>query len=63
MTTALDVVLKEIKQAKENITNAMSDGSAKDFAEYKYLCGEIQGLSRVQGIIEDLVRQMEFDDE
>jgi hypothetical protein len=63
MNTEFDVVLKEIRAIKENIVRAMSDGSARDFAEYKFLCGEIQGLSLVQAYIEDLVRQLEFDDE
>ena len=62
-TTALDVVIKEIEERRESIAQALLAGSAKDFAEYKDLCGEIRGLSRAHAFITDLVRKMENDDE
>jgi hypothetical protein len=63
MTTAFDVVLKELKESRDSIVRALSDGSAKDYAEYKSMCGEIRGLSFAHSYITDLVRQMEYDDE
>lgn len=62
-TTAFDVVIKELSERRDAITQALTAGSAKDFAEYKNMCGEIRGLSVAHAIITDLVRQMEIDDE
>ena len=61
--TAFSVVLKDIEEQRDSIARALSDGSAKDFAEYKYMTGEIRGLSLAHSFITDLVRQMERDDE
>ena len=63
MTTAFDVVLKEIEERRESIGRAVIDGAAKDFAEYKSMCGEIRGLSHAHHYITDLVRRMEREDE
>ena len=59
MTTAFDVVIKEIEERRESIAQALISGSAKDYSEYKDLCGEIRGLSRVHSFIVDLVKRME----
>lgn len=59
-TTAFSVVLKEIEERRDSIAQALIAGSAKDYAEYKNMCGEIRGLSVAHSIITDLVRQMEY---
>lgn len=56
-------LLKEIETAREDITNALLQGSAKEFAQYRELCGEIRGLSRAQMLLTDFVREMENDNE
>jgi len=61
-TTAFDVVLKELSERRDALTQALAAGSAKEFAEYKQMCGEIRGLSIAHSIITDLVRQMEYSD-
>ena len=58
-TTAFDVVLKEIKERRDALVEVLVDGTARDYAEYKNLCGELRGLSLAQSSITDLVRQME----
>jgi hypothetical protein len=63
MTTAFNVVIKEIEERRESIAQALISGSAKDFAEYKSCAGEIRGLSLAHSFITDLVRKMENDDE
>ena len=62
-TTAFSVVIKELEERRESIASALISGAAKDFAEYKDLCGEIRGLSRAHAFVTDLVRKMENDDE
>lgn len=58
-TTAFSVVLKEIEDRRETLARVLVDGAAKDYAEYKSLCGEIRGLSQAHLYITDLVRRME----
>jgi len=41
----------------------LSDGAAKDFAEYKELCGAIRGLRTAQEELKDLVRKLKEDDD
>tara|TARA_R110000868_G_scaffold103138_2_gene284110 strand:+ start:219 stop:413 length:195 start_codon:yes stop_codon:yes gene_type:complete len=62
-TTAFTVVIKELEERRESIAQALISGAAKDFADYKDLCGEIRGLSRAHAFITDLVRKMENNDE
>jgi hypothetical protein len=56
-------VLKEIEEKRESIARALIEGSAKDFAEYKSMTGEIRGLSLAHAYVTDLVRKMERDDD
>lgn len=47
-----------------NIEQSLSNGSAKDFAEYRELCGVIRGLRMAQMEVQDLVSRIkESDDE
>ena len=62
-TTAFDVVVKEIEERRESIAQALISGSAKDYSEYKFMTGEVQGLSRAHAFITDLVKRMENDDD
>lgn len=63
MTTAFDVVLKEIEDKREIIARAVIEGAARDYSEYKSMTGEIRGLSLAHSYITDLVRRMETEDE
>lgn len=63
MATAIDVVLKNIEEKRESIAAALVEGSAADFTEYKFMCGEIRGLSLAHSYLTDLVRKMEQDDD
>jgi hypothetical protein len=62
-TTAFSVVLKDIEEHREAIARAVVDGTAKDYPEYKSMCGEIRGLSVAHAFITDLVRRMEQSDD
>jgi hypothetical protein len=54
---------KQLVEQRESYANAVSRGSAKDHAEYKHLCGLIQGLMQAEDIINDLVQKMEKSDD
>jgi len=62
-TTAFSVVLKEIEERRDSLAQALISGAAKDYSEYRSLCGEIRGLSHAHAYVTDLVRRLETDDE
>jgi hypothetical protein len=59
----LAYVAKEIVAQRGSYEAAVKSGGVKDFAEYKNLCGLIQGLTQAEAIINDLVQRMEKADE
>lgn len=60
----LSHLLSKITERTNQLTESLADGNAKDFAEYRYLCGTIRGLSHAQSEIQDLVRRLrEINDE
>ena len=54
----LALLVSKYEDRKKHLIEFLCDGGAKDFAEYKNLCGEIRGLSVAQEEIKDLVRKM-----
>ena len=60
--TLIDSTIKEIEERRNGITQALIGGSAKDFAEYRSMCGEIRGLSIAHSYLTDLVRKLIQDD-
>ena len=63
MDKTLEVLLKQVRDKREQIIEAVSNNAAKDYSEYQKLCGEIRGLSLAEGFILDLAKKMEFADE
>ena len=63
MDKTLEVLLKQVRDKREQVVEAVSNNAAKDYSEYQKLCGEIRGLSITEGFILDLAKKMEFSDE
>ena len=40
----LDVLQKHLNELKEGLQAALCGGTAKDFAEYREICGKLNGL-------------------
>lgn len=60
----LSLLVSKYEDRKKHLIEFLCEGGAKDFAEYKSLCGEIRGLSVAQEETKDLVRKLkELDDE
>jgi hypothetical protein len=55
----LDHLFNKLKEREREVGDSMVDGSCKDFAEYKNLCGVIQGLRRARMEVQDLVQRYE----
>jgi len=62
-TTVMDVLIRDIEDKRDTIARALVDGAARDYAEYRAMCGEIRGLSLAHSYVTDLVRRMEQDDD
>jgi len=60
---ALTAVLRELEQRRAVLSEALGTGCARDFSEYKFMSGEIRGLSHAHSLLTDLVRRLENDDE
>lgn len=63
MDTTLEVLLRQYKDKRNQIADAVSSGSAKDYAEYRALCGEIRGLLIAESYLTDLAKNLENMDE
>ena len=60
---ALEVLVKEYREKIESLTIALESGSAKDYAEYRAICGEIRGLTHAKRAVEDLAKRLENSDD
>ncbi len=64
MNSVFDLLQKKIQDRIQNLNESVSNGSAKDYAEYRELCGVIRGLRSAQMEIQDLESRIkESDDE
>jgi hypothetical protein len=55
----LAIIKDKINDKQAQLAHAVGEGAAKDYAEYRAICGEIRGLSIAEGFILDLADQME----
>jgi hypothetical protein len=62
-TTVMELLQKKLEDRKQFIVESVGSGAAKDYAEYRDLCGVIRGLTTAQQEIEDLVRKLKDDDD
>lgn len=59
----IEVALKELRERREQLSEGLANSSAKNFEEYRFICGEIRGLTTVETYLIDLAKRMEqFDD-
>jgi hypothetical protein len=63
MNKYFQIILKEIEERREYVAKALIEGSAKEYSEYRSMCGEIRGLSLAHQTVTDLVRKLEKEDD
>lgn len=63
MDKYFQLLLKNIDERRMYVAQALYEGSAKDYSEYRGMCGEIRGLSLAYEAVEDLLRKLEKDDD
>lgn len=52
-------VLTEINKLRDDQISHLSTGGAKEFAEYRHVCGIIRGLTHAEQLVKDLVQRMD----
>jgi len=60
---ATTYILREIDKLRTDQAIFLSGGGAKDFAEYRHVCGVIRGLTHAEQLVKDLVQKMEYSDD
>jgi hypothetical protein len=60
---ALAYLLKEIDKLREDQSVFLNGGGAKDFAEYRHVCGVIRGLTHAEQLVKDLAKKLEYSDD
>ena len=63
MDQTLEYLLNKIEDERMAISESLSDGSPRNYEEYKYAVGTLRGLLMAQSIINDLAKRMENSDE
>ena len=58
----LEYLAKEIDKLRSDQAMFLNGGGAKDFAEYRHVCGIIRGLTHAETIVKDLVQRIHTDD-
>jgi hypothetical protein len=62
--TVFQVLINAINAHRNAVVDSLASGGAKEYAEYRELCGLIRGLETAQREIQDLSRHyMENDDD
>lgn len=52
-------VRDKLDELKKEQAVHLAGGGAKDFAEYRHVCGVIRGLTHAENILQDLVQRLE----
>jgi hypothetical protein len=59
----LRYIKDKLDELRKEQASYIAGGGAKDFAEYRHVCGVIRGLTHAETILQDLVQRLEtFDD-
>lgn len=61
--TVIDLLSDRIEEQIEILMSSLSDGVAKDYAEYRDMCGAIRGLRTAHRETKDLVRKLKEDED
>ena len=58
-----EYLLKNIRERDLRLKNKLADGSIQTFEEYRYLVGEIRGMSYVEDEIKTAMKGIEYADD
>jgi hypothetical protein len=63
MDKYLALLASQLVERQKQLADALVNGAAKTYEDYKQLVGEIRGLSFAQLSVSDLVRKLEDNDD
>ena len=58
-----EYLLKNIRERDVRLKNKLADGSIQTFEEYRYIVGEIRGMSYVEEEIKTAMKGIEYADD
>ena len=58
---AIEAAIKELRERRVQLSDALANRSAKTFDEYQFMCGEIRGLTAIEIYLIDLAKRMEHE--
>lgn len=59
--TVMELILEKINERLADVQEDLGSGVAKDFADYRYICGILHGMLAVKRYVEDLKTNLEND--
>lgn len=59
----LETLVQQLDERKTILSTALNNGACSDFAEYKYVVGQVRGLAVAQSLINDLLQNLKETDE
>jgi hypothetical protein len=60
---AIEAAIKELRERRTQLSEAVANRAASTFDEYQYMCGEIRGLTTIEIYLLDLAKRMEHEDD
>tara|TARA_R100000541_G_scaffold23724_1_gene33501 strand:- start:507 stop:704 length:198 start_codon:yes stop_codon:yes gene_type:complete len=58
-----EYMLKEIRDRNSRLKDGIADGSASSWDEYRYLVGEIRGMTYCEDLLKTAMKGVELEDE
>ena len=58
-----EYLLKNIRERDVRLKNKLADGSIQTFEEYRYIVGEVRGMSYVEQEIKTAMKGIEYADD
>ncbi len=59
--TVIDLIIEEIERKVHITQEDLGAGAAKDYAEYRYVCGCLNGMLAVKRYVDDIKTNLEND--
>ena len=59
--TVIDLIIEETQKRVEQLQDDLGSGVAKDYAEYRYICGVGNGMLAVKRYVDDIKTNLEND--
>lgn len=63
MDKTLELLDQKLKVQLKGLEESLGTGTAKDYADYQFMCGKIRGLLTAQMELNDLAKNLEHSDE